>query len=254
MSVRDHRVPMDGVRVGRIIVAVRQNKGLRQADVGRLARVSQSVVSRIERALIRGITVETMDRIATALELDLRIELRGRSGDVDRLVDREHASLVELVVARLRAGGWEVLVEYTFNHFGERGSVDVLAFHTEHGALLIVEVKSRLTDLQAFLASFGRKLRLVPDLVRSEPGWDVHHVGRVLVITGTTANRAIVQAHGAVFNVSFPTRARGFHRWLRAPVGPLAAVWFVSGSRRTTGMRVRRVRRAAGPPPDVPGD
>ena len=62
------------------------------------------------------------------------------------------------------------MVEYTFNHYGERGSVDVVAYHAGHRALLIVEVKTRLTDLQAFLASFGRKLRVVPALVRDDRG------------------------------------------------------------------------------------
>ena len=37
--------------------------------------------------------------------------------------------IVEHVVAATRASGWEVLVEYGFNHYGDRGSVDVLAWH-----------------------------------------------------------------------------------------------------------------------------
>lgn len=243
---------MDGTRVGRILVAVRRDKRLRQRDVGRSARIGQSVVSRVERGRIDGVTVRTLERIASALELDLRIELRGRAGDIDRLVDRDHARLVELVVARLTAEGWEIVVEYTFNHYGERGSVDVLAYHPEHRALLIVEVKTRLTDLQAFLASFGRKLRVVPALVRDDRGWDVLDVGRILVIPGTTANRAVVERHRAVFDVSFPARADAIRRWLRVPAGVLAGVWFVSPSRATTGTRVIRVRRPAAPPPDAP--
>ena len=45
-----------------------------------------------------------------------------------RLVDRAHAALVDYVVGWLR-DDWEVVVEYTFNRYGERGSVDVLAWH-----------------------------------------------------------------------------------------------------------------------------
>ena len=45
------------------------------------------------------------------------------------------------MVRLLVAAGWEVVPEATFNEFGERGSIDILAFHPKHGALLVVEVK-----------------------------------------------------------------------------------------------------------------
>ena len=242
---------MEGVRFGRILLAVRQDKRLRQSDVARSARVGQTVISRVERGHLDGVTVATLERIASALELDLRIDLRGRLGDVDRLVDRDHARLVELVVARLQNEGWEVLVEYTFNHFGDRGSVDVLAYHAELQALLIVEVKTRLTDLQAFLSSFGTKVRVVPDLVRTERGWDPRVVGRVVVVRGTTANRTIVERHRSVFDVSFPARADAIRRWLRNPEDVIAGVWFVTGSPGAITKRAFRVRPPAGPSPDA---
>jgi len=147
-------------------------------------------------------------------------------------------------VSELRTLGWEVLLEYTFNHYGERGSVDVIGWHALSGALLIVEVKSRLTDLQALLASLGRKLRIVPDLLARERGWKAVSVGRLVVLPGWTANRTVVERHRAIFDASFPGRAADVRRWLRDPRGPtLAAVWFVSTSRVVTHTRVRRVRK-----------
>ena len=50
------------------------------------------------------------------------------------------------------SAGWEVHPEATFNVFGERGSIDILAFHPRYGALLIVEVKSAVPDMQSMLA------------------------------------------------------------------------------------------------------
>ena len=237
---------MEAVRVGRILLAVRHDKRLRQLDVAGMAGVGQTVISRVERGHLDGVTISTLERIASALELDLRIDVRGRLGDVDRLVDRDHAQLVELVVARLRREGWDVLVEYTFNHYGERGSVDVVAYHADCRVLLIVEVKTRLTDLQAFLASFGRKLRIVPDLLRAERDWDAQAVGRILVLPGTTANWAILRRHRSVFDASFPARASAIHRWLRHPIGVLGGVWLVSLSRSATTKRVLRVRTRQG--------
>jgi len=216
-----------------------------------MAGVSQSAVTRAERGDLTVITLNTAERVAAALDITLRLDSRWHGGDGDRLIDREHASVVEVVVSELRAVGWEALLEYTFNHYGERGSVDVIGWHAPSGTLLIVEVKSRLTDLQDLLASLGRKGRIVPDLLGRERGWKSASVGRMVVMPGWTANRSIVDRHRAIFDASFPGRAADVHRWLRDPSGPaLAAVWFVSSSRVATRTRVRRVRKVR---PTVPG-
>jgi len=224
--------------------AVRQHGGWTQAQVAAMAGVSQSAVTRVERGDLTAITIKTAERVAAALDIKLRLDSRWHGGDGDRLIDREHASVVEVVVAELRAVGWEVLLEYTFNHYGERGSVDAIGWHAASGTLVIVEVKSRLTDLQDLLASLGRKVRIVPDLLSRERGWMPTSVGRMVVMPGWTANRSIVERHRAVFDATFPGRAVDVHRWLRDPSGPaLAAVWFVSSSRVATRTRVHRVRK-----------
>ena len=233
---------MDSTRVARLIVAVRQEKRWRQVDLARLARVSQTMVSRAERGRIEGMTVGALERIARALEIDLRLDAWWRGGQGDRLVDRGHAALVEMVVGTLKRHGWETVVEYTFNHYGDRGAVDVLAFHMATRVLLIVEVKTRFTDLQAFLASFGRKMRVVPDLVRSDLGWDSAAAGQVVVAPGTTANRAVVARHPSIFATSFPGRAAQVRRWIRSPDGPIAAIWFVDLRRSSGSLPARRVR------------
>jgi len=216
-----------------------------------MAGVSQSAVTRVERGDLTAITLETAERVAAALDITLRLDSRWHGGDGDRLIDREHASVVEVVVSELRAVGWEVLLEYTFNHYGERGSVDAIGWDAASQTLLIVEVKSRLTDLQDLLASLGRKLRIVPDLLGRERGWEPTSVGRMVVMPGWTANRAIVERHRAIFDASLPDRAVDVRRWLRNPRGPaLAAVWFVSSSRVATRTRVHRVRKVR---PTAPG-
>lgn len=143
--------------------AIRLASGATQAPIAGRAGVSQSLYSRVERGLGWSQKVSTMARIARALDADLVVDLRYRGGRVDRLIDRAHAAIVETVVATLRSAGWETVVEYSFNVFGERGSVDILAWHAATRTLLLVEVKSRLTDLQAMFHSLGRKLRLVPN-------------------------------------------------------------------------------------------
>jgi len=235
-------------RVASILRAVRVQLGLRQVDVAAAAHVSQSAVSRVERGRLGGLTFDQVQRIGDALRVSLFVDARWLDGDVDRLIDRRHAAVVEVVVAFLRRLGWEVVVEYGFNHFGERGSVDVLAWHAQTRTLLIVEVKSRLTDLQATFTSIATKLRIVPMLVRRDLEWDPIHVARLIVLPGTTANRSIVARHAATFASLFPDRMPAIRAWLRRPDRALGGVWFLSGSQDTTHkhvLRVRRRRRAA---------
>lgn len=249
---------MDGRHVGRVIRSIREHLGRTQSEVARDAGVSQGAVSRSERGLVGQLPIEVLDRIVGALGASLYLDLRYQGGIGDRLLDRVHAALVDHVVVALRPD-WEIVVEYTFNEFGERGSVDVLAWHARTRTLLIVEVKSAFTDLQAMLLSLGRKLRLLPEIVRRERGWDPLAVGRIVVVAGTTSNRAVVSAHPAVFDVSFPSRTREIREWLRTPSGPIAGVWFVSRDTvptiRATGQRRRRERgeRAAARSASEPG-
>lgn len=214
-------------RAGRLIATVRRHLSLRQSDVGRMAKVDQTVVSLIERGQLERVSLARFRQVCAALSIEPVLDLRWRNGLVDRLIDRVHAAIVEVVVAELRALGWEVLPEFTFNVYGERGSVDVLAWHPAMRALLIVEVKSRLTDLQAMLMSISRKIRLVPPLVADERGWERLALGRIVVMADTRANRATVAAHRSTFESSFPSRTVEARRWLRSPTGDLAGLWFV---------------------------
>ncbi len=146
----------------------------------------------------------------------------------------------------LRRYGWETAVEFTFNHFGERGSVDVLAFHAAARVLLIVEVKSRLTDLQAFLASFGRKVRLVPGLVTNGARLGQRRVGSAARRHGHEGQPGRGSATSDHFATELPGRSAEVTRWLRDPDGPIAAIWFVE-----LGMRAKAHEAGTCPPPTL---
>jgi transcriptional regulator with XRE-family HTH domain len=239
---------VNGRRVAAVLRAVRLHLGLRQRDVAEAAGVSQSAVSRAERDRLDELCGDQLDRIAKVLRVGLFLDARWLDGDVDRLIDSVHAAIVEAVVGTLERDGWIVVVEYGFNHYGDRGSVDVLAWHPKERTLLIIEVKSRLTDLQATFSSFARKLRIVPRLVARERGWDAKHIGRIIVMPGTTANRTIVSRHAAMFATLFPERMPAIGRWLRRPDRDLGGLWYLSAMHRATRKRARRVRcRRSGP-------
>ncbi len=190
--------------------------------------MSQTTYSRAERGEIVDLKLVTLDRIVTALDAYLAVDIRYQGGRADRLIDRAHAAVVELVVSALRTAGWETHLEFSFNVFGERGSVDVLAWHAATRTLLIVEVKSRFTDLQELLLALGRKLRLVPEEARRELGWDAVAIGRVVVAPGTSENRNVIARHASIFEATLPANAPAIRAWIRRPRGPIAGVWLVS--------------------------
>ena len=80
-------------------------------------------MSLVECGRIEDVSVRALRRHARALGAELRLELRFRGGELDRLVDEGHAALVGAVAGRLEAFGWETRPEVSFAVFGERGSI-----------------------------------------------------------------------------------------------------------------------------------
>jgi transcriptional regulator with XRE-family HTH domain len=238
---------MDVMRFGGDVRLLRTRRGWTQAQLASAAKVSRWVVSEIEAGRSDRITAERLIRVVAALGGYLSIRIQYQGEGLDRLRDRRHATIVDRLVERLRAEGWEVATEVSFNLFGERGSIDVLAFEPTTGALLVIEVKTVVPDVGGMLATLDRKVRLAPELARSR-GWRVRSVGRLLVLPeGTTARRR-VDAHAATFDNAFPSRNVEVSRWLRAPSGPLSGLLFFPPTREpgTRQVRERRSDRIKG--------
>jgi transcriptional regulator with XRE-family HTH domain len=240
---------MDGRQLGRTVRAVRIRRGLRQRDVAERAGVHQTTVSLIEAGHAGQLRLRTIERICAPLDIRVDLVPRWRGADLHRLLDEAHALLVERAAAELTARGWQTEIEYTFNHYGERGSVDIIAWRQDRLALLIVEVKTRLVDLQELLSTLDRKVRIVPGLLARERGWTARSVGRVLVVAETAGNRLLARRHGATFVSTLPARNVEVRRWLGEPVGGLAGVWFLHDKRAPLAMRERvanqRIRAAS---------
>ena len=96
--------------------------------------------------------------------------VRWHGGDLDRLLDEAHAGLVERVAQLLRRLGWQVLVEVSYNRWGERGSVDILAWHAAARTVLVVEVKSEITAVEETLRKHDTKVRLAPAILHERLG------------------------------------------------------------------------------------
>ena len=249
---------MDDRRVGRVIREVRIRKAWRQQDLAAASGVSQSLISRVEHGGFRGLSLNKLRQVGEALDIRLSLDAWWRSGEVDRLLDRGHAALVHHVAASLRAEGWVTRVEVTFNHYGERGSADIVAWHPQERILLIVEVKTMVGDIQATASTFERKVRILPEQLLEEEGWQPVTVGRVLVIAETHANRAVVRDHAAIFDAIWPARTVETRSWLRRPAKApgggrrgFGGIWFLPFERTgaAAAARVRQVQRVRRPRP-----
>jgi transcriptional regulator with XRE-family HTH domain len=220
---------MDEMRVGSVLRAIRRRMGLSQAVLAGRAAVSQATVSRCERGELEQLSVATVRRVLSAAEIRLDLVPRWRGADLARLVDEAHAGMVERVNRLLATADWEALAEVTFSVYGERGSLDVLGWHRASRSVLVVEVKSRLVDLQDTLAALDRKVRLAPQLA-AERGWGGSPVSAWLVVRDSRTNRRVLAAHRLTLRTALPTDGRSVAGWLRRPVGTVRALSFLPDS------------------------
>jgi hypothetical protein len=134
----------------------------------------------------------------------------------------------------------------SFAIYGERGVIDCLAWNPERRALLVVELKTDIVDVNELIGTFDRKVRLAPRIA-GDRGWNPETVsGWVIVLHGRT-NRARLAAHKAVLRAAFPLDGRSVGSWLRRPVGRMSALstWQESHPGALTAERaaLRRVQR-----------
>jgi transcriptional regulator with XRE-family HTH domain len=238
---------MDDRRVGDAIRLVRVRGRLRQADVARRARVSRQLVGRLERGLIGRYPLDTVRAVASALGMSIEVRARWQGADLDRLVNAAHASLHESVARQLGAlSGWTWRPEVTFASFGERGVIDILAWHAESRSLLIIELKSELVDPQDLVATMHRRVRLGQPIARGQ-GWDAMTVSAWVIVRDTSTERRRAARHKHLLRAAFPAEGRAMRGWLLHPRGTISAMSFWSdvtpGGRREVRGRVGRVRR-----------
>jgi transcriptional regulator with XRE-family HTH domain len=205
--------------------------------LARRSGVSRSVIGRIERGLADRVAVHTLQRITAAIGARTDVRLLWRGEGLDRLLDARHAALVDQVLTVLPAFDWLAAAEVSFNIRGERGSVDVLAFHENTGSLLVIEVKSVVPDMQAMLVALDRKGRLGREIARDR-GWTVAAVTRLLVLPDDRTARRRVDALAATFGTALPARTATVRRWLKDPVGACHGVIFL-----TTGLQAGKRQR-----------
>ena len=135
------------------------------------------------------------------------------------LIDAAHAEMQTWFTALLRRAGWIVEPEVSFNHYGDRGRIDVLAFHPGAGTLLVAEVKTRLLDAQDVIGRLDIKRR-VAHIIAKGRGWSPETSIPALVFREDSTTRRRLVAHEALF-ANYSLRGRSAFAWLRQPRQPI---------------------------------
>jgi transcriptional regulator with XRE-family HTH domain len=234
-------------QAGRSLRAIRHRQRKRLIDVAGSAGLSKSTISRAERGTWSGLTVGSLDAIAAALGARLTIVVSWNGAELDRMIDEGHARITATVIEHLKRLGWETKVEVSFSVYGERGSIDVLAWHAPSATLLVVEVKTELGSVEGLLRPLDIKVRLAAQIAREQFGWAAARVSAVVVFPESDAVRRQFQQHAVVLDAALPIGSREVRAWLRQPVGSIRGRWFTSISRGQSATRnpsaIRRVRR-----------
>ena len=120
--------------------------------------------------------------------------------------------------------------------------IDIVAWHPGRRAILVIELKTDVVDVNQLIGKVGEKARLIRQIVRDR-GWDPLTVSTWVIVASGRTNRARLAAHQAVLRAAFPADGRGMRRWLADPAGSVAALslWTELAARPLT--PTRRVRR-----------
>jgi transcriptional regulator with XRE-family HTH domain len=195
-------------RLGASVRAVRTTLGLSQRAFGERIGRSQAYVSLMERGMIRALSIVEADLICRHLgaTLVLGVEapvLIGRP----RQRDAAHARCVAYVARRLRADGWLVQREVQIGSPSRPGWIDIVAFHPISMVLLIIEVKTELTDFGGLERQLGWYVREAPRAA-AQFGWRAKARQGCVLMLSTAAGDDRIRENALGIRQVFPRRWR----------------------------------------------
>ncbi|MBA2700610.1 MAG: helix-turn-helix domain-containing protein, partial [Chloroflexi bacterium] len=223
---------MDDRRIGQVLRAIRQRKGWRQLDVATRARVSSSLLGRIETGGLSSVRIGKVRQVAEALGARCDTIVRWQGADLGRLLDTRHAAMHEAISGLLGSiDGWQFEPEVSFSIYGERGIIDVLAWNASRQMLLVIELKTEIVEISGLLGSMDQRRRLAPSIVERR-GWNPVAVSSWVLVADSRTNRRALAAHARVLRAKLPSDGRNMRRWLRDPVERVDALSFLPDQHR----------------------
>ena len=242
LSAATQTQPVNDSALGAAIRAVRVRRGLRQRELAERAGLSRTTVSLVERGHWQHLSIDTVRRIAAALDVRVDVVARWRGGDLDRLLSRRHSMLAERFAALLAEyPGWVAIPEVSFAIYGERGIVDQMGWHAANAHLLIVELKTEFVDINEALGTLDRKVRLARTIA-AERDWHAAQVSVWLVVSDTRTNRRHAAEHSTLLGSRFSLDGRQLRAFLRDPANPTTGLAFMTDATPRNAVQARRGR------------
>lgn len=237
---------MDDQRIGAALRAIRIRKRWRQTDLATRAGVSPTLIGRIERGAASTVTLGRLRKITGALGARLDSFIRFDGAELPRLLDARHSAMHEAAARLLSAlDGWTSEPEVSFSIYGERGIIDILAWHPGRRMLLVIELKTEIVELGVLLGKMDQRRRLAAEIAERY-GWQPRAVSTWVVVADGRTNRRALAAHRDMLRRKFPIDGRGMRRWLRNPQERVDALSFLPYPRETTlGRGIRPVKRVS---------
>jgi transcriptional regulator with XRE-family HTH domain len=240
---------VDDQRLGAALRAIRVRRRWRQRDLAVKAKVSRTIVGRIEHGRLASVPLGSIRSVAEALDARVDTILRWQGGDLGRLVNARHAGMHEAMARTFVAlDGWTAEPEVSYSVFGERGVIDILAWHPAGRMLLVIELKTELVEINELMGRLDQKRRLAT-AVAFDRQWQPTSSSAWVVLADGRTNRRAVAAHRTVLRAKFPVDGRSMRAWLSSPRQPVNALSFmplVQDARlRRELAPVRRVVRSA---------
>jgi len=227
-------------RLGGIVRAARRRRQLTQERLGDRAGLGRMVVSRIERGLGGGLTLDAWQRLALALGTPLAVDLpRDRALEP---ADAGHLGIQELVLRLGRRAGYGRSVELATKPAEPWRSIDVALADDRRRRLIVVECWNVIGDVGAAVRASARKLAEAQAIASSRWGEAAGPAGLVWVVRATARNRALVARYPELFRTRFPGSSRIWSRALSEGIdAPLDAglVWASVNGERILAWRSR---------------
>ena len=212
-------------RLGQAVRDVRTALGWTQRTLATSAGVSQAWIGSIERGRCSDVSIETIDRLLSAMGATLLLDVRAPFLGNARQRDVVHARCSIYVARRLERAGWKVAREVEVGGDRSRGWIDILACHPDTGLVLVIEIKTELRDLGAIERTMGWYEREAWAAAR-RLGWRPSGIMGCLIALSTEVVDQRLRDNRAALVRDFPIRAKD-----------LTAV--VSDGRRPAAGRVR---------------
>jgi hypothetical protein len=218
-------MPRDDEQLARASRLIRRDMGLRQTDLS----TSRFITQEIEAGRAGALRLDHLRAHFAALGAKAQLTVWWNGAGLDRLLDDRHAWVVDRVAGYLPHAGFSVLTEYSFNEFGERGSIDIFGGRDDLRALFVGEAKSEWGSLEETLRRQDIKRRLAARLAKEAFGWRPSAIASVLIFPdGQTARRTA--ARYAATLAGYPARGQQIRAWLRHPSHDIGGIWFLSNA------------------------